>query len=233
MELDVSEPVERRYVPPSPTFALDARNELANEASGAMPTIVLTEGSSDAAALAAGMELLRPGLIGFLTFINYGLKPDGGVGSVSNGLKAFASAGVANRVIGLFDNDSAGADGQRALKGVRLPERMQALSLPNLAFAESYPTLGPTGPEALDINGKALSIEFFLGKDVLTDASGALEPVQWTRFMDSLGEYQGELLHKRDFQQRFRAKVERARAGDMVIEDWAELALLLDHIAAA
>ncbi|WP_308493691.1 hypothetical protein [Microbacterium terrisoli] len=230
VELDLSEPVDRGYVPPS-TFALDARNELANEASGSMPTIVLTEGSTDAEALTAAVEFVRPGLAGFLTFINYGLKPDGGVGAVTNGMKAFASAGVANRVTGLFDNDTAGADGKKALKGINLPDRIRAVSLPPLDLARAYPTLGPTGPQVLDVNGRAVSIEFFFGRDVLTDPSGALEPVQWTRFIDSQGEYQGEFLRKREIQQRFRAKVVRAREGDLVASEWADLAKLLDYIA--
>ena len=48
---DLREGIQRGYVEASETLCADARAEEITEASGTMPTIVLTEGSSDASIL--------------------------------------------------------------------------------------------------------------------------------------------------------------------------------------
>jgi hypothetical protein len=52
--------------------------------------------------------------------------------------------------------------------------------LPDLPMLRSYPTIGPTGPADMDVNGIAASIELYLGVDALRDDQGCLPAVQWT-----------------------------------------------------
>ena len=67
------------------------------------------------------------------------------------------------------------------------------------AFA-SFKTIGPTGVEPADINGKAAAIECYL--DLNRD--GLPEPmVRWTTFNRDLGVYHGELQHKTQYMKDF------------------------------
>lgn len=229
---DLREPLSGGHIPESTTRCADARAQLMTEASTAAPTIVLTEGTTDAFVLWSALRILRPDLVGFMSFLDYAHKPEGGVGSVANGLKAFAAAGVGNRVVGLFDNDTAGQEAMAALSriAVPLPTRIAFTSLPHLSLAETYPTYGPDGLSTTDINGRAVSMELFLGRDVL-EIEGTLVPVQWTRFVQSLGAYQGEVTRKAELQKRFAAKVAAVDAGGSVgAGDWTALRELLDHL---
>lgn len=216
--------------PRTPDFCDSARHELRNDVAASLPTIVLTEGSSDARILEAALEIVRPDLRGFVTFLDYAGGAPGGVDSVVKGARALAAAGVANPVVALLDNDTAGRIGMHQLQGSALPSRMRAIQLPTLPLAQRYPTLGTEGLVAKDINGLAVSIELFLGLDVLRDADGSLPPVQLSVWNPKVEAFQGEVAHKRQIQQRFWAKVERARGGDVNLHEWSDLAGLLDHL---
>lgn len=216
----------------TPTLCADTRADIRSQVSGVLPTIVLTEGTSDAAALTAGIEIVRPHLTGFLTFMDYSTKAAGGVDSVVRGLKALAAAGVANRVIGLLDNDTAGREGFDILTAARLPARFTPLLLPRATIAEEYPTHGTEGLVLKDLNGIAVSIEMFFGEDVLRDANGHLVPVQLTGYNRKVQAYQGELIAKDDVKARFFDKVGRARAGSVNQGEWEGLGALLDFLVA-
>jgi hypothetical protein len=82
-------------------------------------------------------------------------------------VKAFLATGITNRVIALFDNDTAAQEARRALANVSIPENIAVLAYPALDLLRDYPTLGPGGLTSLDVNGLAASIELYLGKDVL------------------------------------------------------------------
>jgi hypothetical protein len=65
----------------------------------------------------------------------------------------------------------------------------------------------------------------YLGRDVLTDSSGSLLPVQWSSFIQGIGRYQGEISAKRDIHSNFRAKVAKCRADHRQLQytDWSGL----------
>lgn len=218
---------------PTPTFCADARAEVQSNADQAAPTIVLTEGSSDAIVLGAAVELLRPHLAGFITFMDYSASPAGGVDGVVKGLRAFAAAGVGNRVIGLLDNDTAGKEGMRQIGLNPLPARMKAIQLPSLELAKDYPSIGTEGLVSKDINGSAVSIELFMGEDVLRDHNGLLTPVQMASWNEQHKQYQGAITSKADIKKKFFDKLAAARAGGFDRNAWADLDALLDHIIAA
>lgn len=233
--LDLSEVINLPGMAKSPTLCADARASELDEAKGNLPTIVLTEGSTDTEFLNAAVELLRPDLVGFLTFMNFATKAPGGTDFVVKGLRSFAGAGVANQVIGLMDNDVAGRKDLAVLANPKLPRRMKAILLPQLAIGVSYPSQSPAGIANVDINGSAVAIEMFTGIDCLTDASGALEPVEYAGAVHPIfGVQQGSLVNKRAVQDRFRAKVVAARkSGISNLADWQDMNDLLSHLVAA
>jgi hypothetical protein len=167
-----------------------------------------------------------------VTFLEYEQRPEGGASGLVRALKAFAAAGVANRVVGLFDSDTAASDALLSLNKTKLPRNFRALQLPYLDTASSYPTLGPTGTSTFDVNGLACSIELYLGVDVLAGTDGELRPVQWTGYNPRLKQYQGEVLNKSEIQEQFRAKVQRTEAAGAprLGDDWHGMKLTLELV---
>jgi hypothetical protein len=203
------------------------------------PLIVLTEGSTDSEFLAAAVRLLYPYLSDLIRFLDYERRPEGGVSALMRMIKSFAAAGVVNRVVAIFDNDTAAADVLRSLDQTELPPNIRVLRYPELDLARHYPTLGPptlSSPEGSvnisDVNGLAGSIELYLGRDVLDLGGDGLCPVQWTSFISGMQCYQGEITHKRKIHEAFRAKCTQAiqipeRAAE---QDWDGMRLIVEAI---
>jgi len=65
------------------------------------------------------------------------------------------------------------------------PESYRILHYPDLPLLVDYPTLGPQSdsPVRMNVNGKAGSLEMYLGRDLLT-VNGELVPVQWTGYVE-------------------------------------------------
>lgn len=193
--------------------------------------IILTEGSTDIEILRKALALLYPHLLGYYTFLDFAsARPQGGAGSLVTTVKAFAAAGISNRIVAVFDNDTAAFDARRSLAAVQLPQNIAVCSYPDLSSLEAYPTLGPSGLALLNVNGLAASIELYLGKDIL--ANGEDFPVQWKGYVESLGKYQGEVMHKRCLQKRFREKAVRCKssADELNRCDWTGLKAILEVI---
>ena len=189
------------------------------------PRIILTEGSSDADILNKALSVIFPHMSGYYTFFDFhGSKAGGGASQLVSVVKAFAAAGIANRVIAVLDNDTAGREALRALKDVVLPDNIAIIHYPLREWMKSYPTLGPSGNVLLDVNGTAASIELYLGCDVLNQG-GHLCPVQWAGYSQSLKSYQGELLDKTGIVERWRGKASRclADASQVIDADWADM----------
>lgn len=198
------------------------------------PAIVLAEGRTDVEVIRTALRILRPHLAGFIRFADFETKAEGGAGSLVRTVRAFAAAGVANRVVALFDNDTAGADAMRSLTTAPLPANIVALQYPAIELARSYPTLGPTGMAKTDVNGRACAIEMYLGDDVLRDEGGEFRPVQWTGFVRSLNRYQGELVGRSELVERFREKAHAAlRDGEaQAAQDWSGLEAVIQLVVA-
>jgi hypothetical protein len=193
------------------------------------PAVIVTEGSTDAQFLSEALAIRYPHLESFVKFFDFG---DGAEGSAAAGVrtvKSFAAAGISNRVVLLLDNDSAARDALRSLR-TPLPKHYDVIHYPRIELAEHYPTLGPTGLSTMDVNGLAGSVEMYLGADVLKGADGKLMPVQWRSYIEGVGAYQGELMHKRQIQQRFREKVKAARSARAIPpeQDWSGIDAVID-----
>lgn len=224
------------------TMASDAVRILDGLAGMHTPVIVLTEGRTDAEFLKAGLDILYPHLSDLIRFLDYDQRAEGGAGALVRMVRAFGAAGIVNRVVAMFDNDTAAADAMRVLDFEKLPIHIQVCTYPPIEVAELYPTIGPPvgrsphGSIALaDVNGLAGSIEMYLGRDVLRDSEGELRPVQWKSYISSVGRYQGEILDKTGIHASFREKCRLALSRPDVIsyQDWDGIRLIIDTIRMA
>jgi HEPN/Toprim N-terminal domain 1 len=244
VQLDITQMVEDGLLDDETpeTVASHALATLRLQTSAHTPIVILTEGKTDAEFLQAAVDILYPHLDDVLRFLDYNERPDGGAGALVRLVRAFAAAGIANQVVAVFDNDTAAADALRPLARASLPLNITVLQYPPLRALESYPTLGPpttdnpAGATVLaNVNGLAASIEMYLGEDILTRPDGALRPVQWRSYIETVGAYQGEVTDKAAIQAAFRAKVQACRTESTQLEstDWSGLRAILDAAIAA
>jgi hypothetical protein len=127
---------------------------------------LLTEGVTDSRILSASLNEFYPEARDLYSFVDFeGFKVEGGASPLAKLLRGFAGAGLTDRYIAIFDNDAAGHEAFALVKSVALPPNIRAITLPDLEFARHYPTIGPTGKVNTDINGSAVSIETFLGRE--------------------------------------------------------------------
>ncbi|EGO8312514.1 hypothetical protein E3O82_002508, partial [Enterococcus faecalis] len=194
--------------------------------------IVLAEGVSDIEIIQISMKIRYPefyNLYGFMDFKS--AKLGGSASGLVNIIKSFIAAGISNKIIALFDNDTAAYDATKKLKEQQLPKNITILHYPDLEIAKSYPTIGPNGLEHLNINSLACSIEMYLGDDILRDEEGNLSPIQWTGFNASLNQYQGEILGKKKIQEKYsNFLVDCLNLNGHDDHDWTAMDLLLEKI---
>ncbi len=194
-------------------------------------TIILTEGKYDTEVISSSIKILYPYLAKFYSFINFSdYKVQGSTNFLTHYFKVFIASGIQNRVIALYDNDSAGLSELVDLEKMVLPNNFRVMHLPDLELANDYPTLGPNGKENMNINGKACSIELFLGQDVLIE-NGEFTPIQWKGFIEKVQSYQGEIMRKGYVQEKFRKKLTKTLHDDIINEpQWTEMKKLLTAI---
>lgn len=226
---DLSDVYEGGWVTEKNPEILSAQEEAYTKS--AAPPIIITEGVFDASAIADALTIVKPHLRDYVTFLDFGQKNDGGASAAVRLLKSLAAAGVENRVLALFDNDTAAQEELAGLDKNKLPAHFDVMLYPDLPLAKNYPTLGPQGSVEMDVNGLACSIEMYLGRDALEDASGKLMPVQWKSKLPKTGKYQGEVDHKSDIQKKYIKKVKDAKKnGVQEGQDWTGMELLLDAL---
>lgn len=195
--------------------------------------IILTEGSIDVHVLKEGLELLYPHLVGYYSFLDFELsRAPGGAGHLVALVKAFAGAGITNRTIALFDNDTAAYESVQQLRTITLPSNIVVLHYPELPILRSYPTLGPGGLVPLDVNGLAGGIELYFGDDILRDEQGNLTPVQWRGYSEAMKKYQGEVIQKSRLLTAFNARVAQCKEDSGVVKttDWSGIDSILQRI---
>lgn len=184
--------------------------------------LVVTEGSTDGAVLKKSLPIVLPHVSDFFSFIdmteNY---PFTGTGSVVRFCQGLARIKIQNRILVVLDNDTAGLDALDRIRELALPRRMRATVLPDLEECRNVRTLGPAGDQHMDVNGKAVSIEWFLD----TRLPGRGEPtVRWTGFNDARGTYQGELVDKQAYTRHFFDQVDRPN------QTWPKVEKLWQHL---
>lgn len=161
--------------------------------------ILMAEGTTDLIILRKSLRALYPHLCPYYSFLELdALNLPGGASRLTTIVKSMAAAGINNRIAALFDSDTAAAEALASLDGTGLPENIKVIRLPYAPWASSYPTIGPQGDNiSVDVNGKACSIEMYLGQDLLLSDNGSLRPVQWMGYNQKLKAYQGEIIDKK------------------------------------
>lgn len=172
----------------------DARARLATSVAAGGPVIVIAEGASDARWLRASLEVVVPEVAHLFEFLDFAeFRAPGGTDRVVSLTKGMAAAGVMNRIVAVLDNDTAGRIAAQQLQDLGLPARIAVVTLPAVDYAIDYPTLGPDGPGRTNVNGRAASIEFMFGNELLRDDDRSLFPVRWMSWMAPASDYQGAL----------------------------------------
>jgi hypothetical protein len=107
--LDVSDLVDGGWLVEDEldTMPSVTQERLAVESSNKSPIVVLTEGSTDAEVLRAGLQLLYPHLTDLVRFLDPRARSEGSAGALVNTVKSFAAAGITNRIVAAFDDDGA------------------------------------------------------------------------------------------------------------------------------
>ncbi|MGH9605356.1 MAG: HEPN/Toprim-associated domain-containing protein [Terracidiphilus sp.] len=234
--LDVSELVEGGYYDISDPISEYALDDLSATDRVVSHLIVLTEGSSDRFYLESVFRLFHPELSDYVSFMDFdGWNVPGGASFLENIVRSFAGSGIRDRILALFDNDTAGSLSVSRLSGQRLPRNIRVMRYPDVEIARNYPTLGPSGPAIMDVNGSAASVELYLGSDVIKAADGSYVPVQWKGYDPVLRRYQGEILDKRGCRKRFEEKLFVANQSQFEPNEacWAELKAIVDLIRTA
>ena len=233
---DITDLIQSEYFSIDDDLVSYAQGLSSGDYSSGAKVIVLTEGRTDSWIISDSLRVLYPHLAEYFTFMDFeGARVGGGAGSLANIVKAFAGAGIINKMVAVFDNDTAAEAAIRSLRSIRLPANIKILKLPELDVLRKYPTIGPSGLIVMDVNGIAGSIELYLGADALSDEGGNLTPVQWTGFESSLGKYQGEVLFKDKIRERFKHMVE-AYTKDPTLPkgaDWSGIRTILSAIFVA
>jgi len=234
--LDVSELVNDECYSLSSPMTEYARDELPSPERERCHIIILTEGSTDQFYLERAFALFHPELADYVSFLDFnGWNVPGGASFLESMIRSFMAAGIRDRIVAIFDNDTAGFASHQRLARLALPSNIRVLRYPDIDLAKSYPTLGPSGTVTMDVNGLAASIELYLGEDVVRDDGGDLIPIQWKGFDSSLRRYQGEITDKKGCWKRFSEKL--ARVGDdrwsREVTDWRDLHLVTNTLCRA
>lgn len=213
-----------------------ASDELAVSVSSGGPIIVVTEGVTDARYLSRALELVAPEVAHMFRFLDEDAKAEHNSGQVMRTLRSFASAGVTNRVVGVLDNDAAGRVAARTLDAAPRPATNRYFLLPDVPYGAAYPTNGPSGDADLDINGRAVSIEFQFGLEPLRLETGELAKVEWKGPQQPINVYQGS------FSGRDKAAIQRnideflttaSTDHDPKMEPWPAVHALVDRLIEA
>ncbi|WP_342709812.1 hypothetical protein AAFG13_36115 [Bradyrhizobium sp. B124] len=166
-------------------------------------TVILAEGSTDIRILQRSLTALFPERKDYFSFFNHAeLSVDGGAAYLVKFLKAFAAARAPLRLVVVFDNDTTGRQAYLQASALGLPDNMIVVVLPDTELARQYPTFGPQGEHVVDVNGKAASIELYLGRAALTK-DRALRRVRWSGYNAAADAYQGEIEGKAEVEATF------------------------------
>jgi hypothetical protein len=169
--------------------------------SGSEKFLIVTEGSTDTGILQKSQALLEPDVTDFFHFVDMAENyPFTGTGNVIRFCEGLAKINILNRVLIVLDNDTAGRSAAQRLRRLKLPAQIRIFVLPDITKCESIRTIGPSGENVENVNGRAVSIECFLD---LGYCAPRRPTIRWTAYDPSEGAYQGELVEKDSYVRRF------------------------------
>lgn len=232
VEYDITELLDSEYYSKEFQFANDSKNLFRKDYIKNEKIIVSTEGKSDSRILKRAMEILYPEVYDYYSFLDFDEHNiSGSVSALIDRVKSFSSAGIANRVVAITDNDAAAHDALRKLNREFIPDNIVVTTYPDIELAKNYPTIGPNGIEKMNINGMACSIELYLGNNILKNNNGYI-PIQWKGYMEGIKRYQGEIIEKDSIQKSFFAGINKENFKKSEY-DWSGLKEILEMIIGA
>lgn len=230
---DITELIEHGYYEDEPEDVYDeVTGNLTFDYEIGEKFLILAEGTSDINIIRDSLELLYPHLTGYYSFMDFGASnASGSASALVASIKSFVGADIRNKIIALFDNDTAAESAISGLSRTQIPPNIKIKQYPNVEIAKDYPTIGPTGITNMDINGLAGSIEMYLGMDILLHEDNFI-PIQWKGYDSKLKKYQGEIIDKIKVQKDFKKKIKECRNDRSKINDadWKEMHELLQMI---
>jgi len=230
VRLDISDLIDNEYIGEDEPICSRARANAPHHIQTLAPTMVMAEGSSDLSALRLGLESLHPDVTDYFSFFNHGeLSVDGGAAYLVKFLKAIAAARSTSRILAIFDNDTTGLQAHEQAKALALPSNFMVTRYPDSDIARAYPTIGPSGPAVLDVNGHGAGIELYLGREALT-RNGELRPVRWTGYNHLAGKYQGEVEGKGEVLDTFRRNIAVVESTAAARASFPDLERVWQHI---
>lgn len=185
--------------------------------------MLVTEGTSDAFVLAQSLKVTHPDIEDFFDFIDMSSgNPFPGVGNIVSFCRGLSRICYTGHMLIVLDNDAAGRAALADILALNMPPSFVATCLPDLEELRAFKTLGPSGENIEDINGRASAIECFLD---FRGVDG--EPmVRWTTYMPKQSAYQGALVNKDAYVADFKARFGRNGAG----YDNTKLTRLWEHL---
>lgn len=227
VEYDVSNLINSGYFYKDYYFSENAKDYLREEHLYNEKIIILTEGKSDVDVLKRSLNHLYPHLSECYSFLDYNLaNMPGSTTEVIRAVKAFIASGIANKVIAIFDNDTAGEEALLLLNKLKLPKNFRIMKYPDLEIAKKYPTLGPNGEIIMDVNSCACSLEMYLGENILKENNKFI-PIQWKGYNEKLGKYQGVISKKDHVKNSF---LELLKKEEYEKIDWSGIKLIWSKI---
>lgn len=185
--------------------------------------LIVTEGSSDSYIIKKAIDLLRPDVSDFFSYIDMKEHyPFTGTGNLYNFFRGLAKIKILNNCLFIFDNDAEGVEKYNLAKEISSPENMRVTKLPDLGEFEKFLTIGPNGKHYSNTNGQAVAIECFLD---LTHKVRKEPVIRWSVYKNSLDCYQGALEEKEFYTRQFN----KIRSLDDQY-DFSKLRILVDHI---
>ncbi|MFI8713237.1 HEPN/Toprim-associated domain-containing protein [Brevibacillus brevis] len=240
--LDYSDLVDGGYYSEGDKICEISLQSLANHYITNEKIIIISEGSSDITVIKRTMEILYPDIVDFYSFMDFDQSnASGSASSLVSYIKAFIGSGIRNKIIALFDNDTAAEEAISVLNKISIPANIKVLRYPYLELASQYPTIGPNGVGFTDINGLACSIELYLGRDILTCEEYVIDyptkyiPVQWKGYNQGLKKYQGEILNKEQILKKYFTLLDKINVYPELKEqhDWQGLGKVIRMIFSA
>lgn len=198
-------------------------DELFEELSDSQKFLIVTEGSSDAFIIKRAIELLRPDISDFFTFVDMEEHyPFSGTGNLYKFFQGLVSINMLNKCLFIFDNDAEGVEKFGKAKNIQAPDNLSVAKLPDLEEFADFLTIGPNGEQKANVNGKAVAIECFLD---LTFKTRNKPIIRWSSYKSSLDRYQGALEEKEFYIRQFK-KVSSIDGG----YNFEKLKVLVTHI---
>lgn len=198
-------------------------DELFEELPDEQKFLIVTEGSSDAFIIRRAIELLRPDIYDFFTFVDMEEHyPFSGTGNLYKFFQGLVSIKMLNKCLFVFDNDTEGIEKYKMVKTINAPSNLKVTKLPDLEEFSNFLTVGPNGKQKANTNGKAVAIECFLDLSFKTKN----EPIiRWSSYKSSLDSYQGALEEKEFYTKQFK-KVDSLNKE----YNFDKLKILVEHI---